>query len=148
MRFLLAYLVFSSLILSGCAFKRPKLPRVHRITVQQGNVITQSMVDKLKPGMTRSQVAFIMGEPVMRNSFNDDRWDYVYTLELPGVFSTSQRVSLYFVDDQLAYFTGDLVPSDQNPGAVADGKPPASAVPTPSVSERQPAAAPTGGHSH
>jgi outer membrane protein assembly factor BamE len=79
--------------------------------VQQGNVINQKMIDKLKPGMTRSQVAFIMGEPVVRNSFDDDRWDYVYSIELPGVYSTTQTVSLYFVEDQLAYFTGDLVPS-------------------------------------
>ncbi|MGD8416095.1 MAG: outer membrane protein assembly factor BamE [Pseudomonadales bacterium] len=111
MRMLLLTAVFASLILSGCSLKRPRLPRVHKLTVQQGNVINQDMIDKLKPGMTRSQVAFIMGEPVMRDSFNDDRWDYVYSIELPGVFSTSQTVSLYFVDDQLAYFTGDMVPS-------------------------------------
>ena len=42
-----------------------KMPRVHKITVQQGNVITQEMIDRLKPGMTREQVAFVMGEPVV-----------------------------------------------------------------------------------
>lgn len=108
---MLATIVCTSLVLAGCSFKRPRLPRVHKLTVQQGNVINQGMIDKLKPGMTRSQVAFVMGEPVVRNSFNDDRWDYVYTIELPGVYSTTQTVSLYFVDEQLAYFTGDLVPS-------------------------------------
>lgn len=111
MRMLLLTAVFTSLILSGCSLKRPRLPRVHKLTVQQGNVINQDMIDKLKPGMTRSQVAFIMGEPVMRDSFNDNRWDYVYSIELPGVFSTTQTVSLFFVDEQLAYFTGDMVPS-------------------------------------
>lgn len=117
MRSLLLVTVLTSLVLAGCSFKRPKLPRVHRIAVQQGNVITQDMIDKLKPGMTRSQVAFVMGEPVMRNSFNDDRWDYVYSIELPGVFSTTQMVSLFFVEDKLAYFTGDLVPSDTQDAA-------------------------------
>ncbi len=112
---LLLAAVFASLILGGCSLKRPRLPRVHKITVQQGNVITQDMVDKLKPGMSRSQVAFIMGEPVMRNSFNDDRWDYVYSIELPGVFSTTQVMSLFFVDEELAYFTGDLAPSRLKP---------------------------------
>ena len=110
MRIMLATCICASLILAGCSFKRPRLPRVHKLTVQQGNVINQDMVDKLKPGMTRSQVAFIMGEPVVRNSFNNDRWDYVYTIELPGVYSTTQTVSLFFVDEQLAYFTGDLAP--------------------------------------
>jgi len=117
MRLLLLSAVFASLILSGCSLKRPRLPRVHKITVQQGNVITQDMIDKLKPGMSRSQVAFIMGDPVMRNSFNDDRWDYVYSVELPGVFSTTQAMSLFFVDDELAYFTGDLVPKRVDPNA-------------------------------
>jgi outer membrane protein assembly factor BamE len=111
MRIMLATIVCTSLVLAGCSFKRPRLPRVHKLTVQQGNVINQDMIDKLRPGMSRSQVAFVMGEPVVRNSFNDQRWDYVYTIELPGVYSTSQTVSLYFVDEQLAYFTGDLIPS-------------------------------------
>jgi len=111
MRILLLSVICASLVLSGCSLKRPRLPRVHKLTVQQGNVITQTMVDKLKPGMNRSQVAFIMGEPVFRNSFNDNRWDYIYTIELPGVFANTQTVSLFFVDEVLAYFTGDLVPS-------------------------------------
>ena len=111
MRMTLATIICASLVLAGCSFKRPRLPRVHKLTVQQGNVINQDMIDKLRPGMSRSQVAFVMGEPVVRNSFNNDRWDYVYTIELPGVYSTTQTVSLYFVDEQLAYFTGDLVPS-------------------------------------
>jgi len=135
MRILILAMVCASLLIGGCSFKRPKLPRVHKLTVQQGNVITQPMIDKLKPGMTRSQVAFIMGEPVVRNSFNDDRWDYVYTIELPGVYSTRQMVSLYFVDEMLAYFTGDIIPTSQTvassnstPDAAeatvaADGKP-------------------------
>jgi outer membrane protein assembly factor BamE len=122
MRILLATIVCSLLVTSGCSFKRPKLPRVHKLTVQQGNVITQAMIDKLKPGMTRNQVAFIMGEPVFRNSFDTNRWDYVYTIELPGVFETSQLVSLFFVDGVLAYFTGDLVPSSETEVAEADAE--------------------------
>jgi outer membrane protein assembly factor BamE len=118
MRIPLTVIVCAALLISGCSFKRPKLPRVHKLTVQQGNVITQRMMDQLKPGMTRSQVSFIMGEPVFRNSFNDNRWDYIYTIELPGVFETRQVVSLFFVDDVLAYFTGDLAPSSE---AVAEG---------------------------
>ena len=119
MRIMLATIVCASVVLAGCSFKRPRLPRVHKLTVQQGNVINQDMIDKLRPGMTRSQVAFVMGEPVVRNSFNDDRWDYVYTIELPGVYSTTRTVSLFFVDEQLAYFTGDLVPKRIQEAAAA-----------------------------
>ena len=99
------------LLVVGCSLPKLKVPRVHRITVQQGNVITQDMVDKLKPGMSRSQVAFIMGEPVLRNTFNDTRWDYIYIVDVPGVFNNETRMSLYFENDVLAYFTGDLAPT-------------------------------------
>lgn len=100
--------------LGACSFSLPKLkmPRVHKISVQQGNLITQEMVDKLKPGMTRSQVAYIMGEPIFRNTFNEDRWDYIYTISIPGYFEQDMRMSLYFQDNALAYFTGDLAPSE------------------------------------
>jgi outer membrane protein assembly factor BamE len=87
------------------------LPRVHKVTVQQGNVITQDMVDRLKPGMTRSQVAFVMGEPVFRNAFDDSRWDYLYTLEVPGYYEDQKRISLYFENDLLSHFTGDYAPT-------------------------------------
>ena len=111
-------LVAIATALVGCSFRMPdlsmpkfKIPRVHKITVQQGNVITQDMIDRLQPGMTRSQVAFIMGEPVIRNTFNEDRWDYIYTVEVPGYFNQTQRLSVFFEDGMLTYFTGDYAPS-------------------------------------
>jgi outer membrane protein assembly factor BamE len=99
-------------ILTGCSMPKFSLPRLFKITVQQGNVLTQDMVDQLKPGMSHSQVAFIMGEPILRNTFNENRWDYIYTIELPGYFSQDVRMSLFFEGDVLAYFTGDLAPSE------------------------------------
>lgn len=105
-------LLIATLLASGCAF-----PRLYRATVQQGNVITQEMVNKLTPGMTRSQVAFIMGEPVLRNTFNNDRWDYIYRVELPGYYEEEKRLTLYFEDDVLAFFTGDYLPASGAPDA-------------------------------
>ncbi len=116
-----AVLVCASLVLAGCALPKLRLPRVHKLTVQQGNVITQEMIDQLKPGMTRNQVAFVMGEPVFRNTFNENRWDYIYTIELPGIFSDERRVSIFFENERLAYFTGDFVPtSERERTAVAE----------------------------
>ena len=102
-------------LLAACTMpKMPKfslkMPRVHKVTVQQGNVITQEMIDRLKPGMTQDQVAFVMGEPIVRNTFNQDRWDYIYTIDVPGYYEDDKRISLYFVDGQLASFTGDYAP--------------------------------------
>ena len=95
-------------ILTSCA-----LPRVYKVTVQQGNVITQQMVDSLRPGMTQEQVAYVMGEPVIKNPFTQDRWDYVYTLRVPGVVNDHMKMSLFFTDGLLSHFVGDLAPSDQ-----------------------------------
>ncbi len=98
------------LSLGACSLPKFQWPRVHKITVQQGNVITQKMVDRLKPGMTRSQVVYVMGEPVLQNPFNNDRWDYVYTIEVPGVAHNEQRLSLFFENDVLASFSGNYLP--------------------------------------
>lgn len=99
---------------------------MYRLTVQQGNVITQEMVDSLKPGMTQEQVAFIMGEPVMRNPFDSSRWDYVYTLRVPGYINDRMKLSLFFVDGELSHFVGDLKPRESSeeggPEAGADAE--------------------------
>ena len=108
----------AALLTASCA-----LPRLHRVTVQQGNVITQEMVDQLKPGMTREQVAFVMGQPVVRNAFDDTRWDYVYTIDVPGSFESRLLVSLYFAGDELDRITGDLAPSSKPGEDSADGEP-------------------------
>ena len=99
-------------LLGGCGW-----PRVHKVIVQQGNVITQEMIDKLKPGMTRTQVAYIMGEPVVRNTFNDTRWDYVYSLENPGQYEVNSTVSLFFENERLSHFVGDLAPTSAKPAS-------------------------------
>jgi outer membrane protein assembly factor BamE len=113
-------LCISSVGLTACNFSLPKfkMPRVHKISVQQGNLMTQEMIDQLKPGMTHGQVAYIMGEPIFRNTFNDDRWDYVYSISVPGYFASDTRMSLFFENDSLAYFTGDLAPTE--PGEESD----------------------------
>ena len=66
------------LALAGCSF-----PGVYKIDIQQGNVVTQDMIDQLRPGMTRRQVRFIMGNPLIQDTFNTNRWDYLYSLQ-PG----------------------------------------------------------------
>ena len=98
--------LLAALFCTGCA-----LIGVHPVAIQQGNIITQAMVDQLKPGITREQVAYIMGEPVLRNTFDDDRWDYVYTVDVPNTYSARMLVSLFFENDVLMYITGDMAPS-------------------------------------
>ena len=98
----------ATLLCAGCSFH---WPRVAHVPVQQGNVITQDMINKLKPGMTHRQVAFVMGEPVLRNTFDADRWDYVHSFQIGNTSYQETRVSLFFKDDVLMSFSGDLAPT-------------------------------------
>ncbi len=95
--------------LSACSTLQ--FPGVYKITVEQGNVVTQEMVDQLKPGMSRDQVEYIMGSPLIKDTFNPDRWDYVYNIKRGDDAREQYRMTIYFKNDQLSHFTGDFAPS-------------------------------------
>lgn len=78
-------------------------------------MLTQEMVDKLKPGMTKSQVRFIMGTPLLADTFNQNRWDYYYSLEPTKGEEVRERVAIIFDNDQLVGFRGDFIPSNNQP---------------------------------
>lgn len=96
--------------ITGCSTYR--FPGVHRITIQQGNVVTQTMIDKLKPGMTKSQVHYVLGTTVIDDSLNADRWDYIYTIQVPGTLEIQKKLQIFFVEGRLSHFEGDYVPTD------------------------------------
>ena len=87
-------------------------PGVYKIGIAQGNIITQEMVDQLRPGMTKRQVIFVMGTPLVRDPYHQDRWDYIYNFQPGGGVRGQERVSVFFRDDELVSFTGDFVPTD------------------------------------
>ena len=94
------------LALAGCSF-----PGVYKIDIQQGNVVTQDMIDQLKPGMTQRQVRFIMGNPMITDTFHAKRWDYLYSIQPGGRQRYQERVSLEFDDNQqLVGLAGDFMP--------------------------------------
>ncbi len=86
--------------------------QVHKVEVQQGNVVTQQMIDTLRPGMSRRQVAFVMGEPVLRDALVPDRWDYVFSIPDHNRTTLIRRISLYFEDDALVRLEGQLMADD------------------------------------
>lgn len=96
------------LLLAGCS-SVPSL--VYKIEIQQGNVITQEMVDKLKPGMTRSQVRFALGSPMISDVFHDNRWDYVYRLEQKGNLVEQRQLTVFFEGDKIVRLGGSFSPS-------------------------------------
>ncbi|MGB5261592.1 MAG: outer membrane protein assembly factor BamE [Gammaproteobacteria bacterium] len=101
---------FASLCLGACSITEWRL--VHRIDVQQGNVITQNMVNQLKPGMSRLQAQFVLGSPMVADVFHQDRWDYLYLLKTGQGKVTREHVSLYFEDDALVRISGTLRPQE------------------------------------
>ena len=87
------------------------LPFIHKIDVQQGNVITQEMVAQLRRGMDKKQATFIMGSPIIMDTFNAHRWDYVYTFQPGGGDAESRHLTLVFVDEKLDHVEGDVTPA-------------------------------------
>jgi outer membrane protein assembly factor BamE len=80
----------------------------HRIDVQQGNALDQENVARLKPGLNRSQVRFLLGTPLVVDPFRTDRWDYVYVYYKAGKLAEQKRITLFFEGDTLARIEGDM----------------------------------------
>lgn len=107
-KLLISLIVLATLSLAACSGKH--IPWVHRIDVQQGNVITQDQVDQLQPGMSQRQVRFIMGTPLITDVFHKDRWDYLYLMKPGRDEPVEKRLTLYFRDDRLVRLEGDFHP--------------------------------------
>ena len=103
------------ILLSTCSNRLFQFPGVYKIGIIQGNIITQNMVDQLRPGMTKRQVMFVMGSPLVADPFHQDRWDYVYNFQPGGGVRVGERITAYFENDLLVQLTGDYQP---NPDAV------------------------------
>jgi outer membrane protein assembly factor BamE len=124
MQKLLISIIASSALLGGCSnfsmsdMSMPdlKMPEsvpdlVHKVDIQQGNIINQDMINKLEPGMSQRQVRFIMGSPMISDTFHAGRWDYLYRMHKSGhAPSETKRVSLYFDNNQLTRIEGDIRP--------------------------------------
>lgn len=101
---------FASQCLTGCSITEWGV--VHKIDVQQGNVITQETINQLEPGMSRRQVQFVAGSPMVADVFHQDRWDYIYYMTPGQGDITQEHVSLYFENDALVRISGTLRPQD------------------------------------
>jgi outer membrane protein assembly factor BamE (lipoprotein component of BamABCDE complex) len=83
---------------------------VYKLDINQGNYVTQDMVDKLKVGQTRQQVRLALGTPLLTDAFHDDRWDYIYEYQRHGRRVEHRKFTAYFVEDKLARWEGDELP--------------------------------------
>jgi len=106
MRYLLILL---AVLCVSCGTALPTI-KPYKLDVQQGNVVTSKMLLQLRPGMTKSQVRFVMGTPLIQDSFHGNRWDYVYQLREQGKVTEQRRVILDFESDLLKTVRGDVIP--------------------------------------
>ena len=90
-------------------------PGVYRINVEQGNVVTEEMVEQLRPGLNRRQVRYIMGTPLIEDSFHEDRWDYRYLLRNGNELLSETQLTLWFEGEELVRAEGPDAPSWDEP---------------------------------
>jgi len=106
--FTLILLLFGSLLLQACSF-----PGVFKINVQQGNIITQKMLDTLEPGMTKKQVHFVLGTAVLDSTFNPAQENYIYTYQKAGGKTEQQTIIVYYENNIYQRYEGRLL--EDNP---------------------------------
>jgi outer membrane protein assembly factor BamE len=108
---------YLKLTVAGCLFcalascgSNFGFPGVYRINVEQGNVVNAEMIEKLRPGLNKRQVRYIMGTPLIEDSFHEDRWDYRYLLRNGTETIAETRLTLWFDGEELARVEGPDAP--------------------------------------
>ena len=97
-------LAAGALLASGCVYK---------MNIQQGNFLVPESVSQLKEGMTRSQVRFLLGTPMVPDAFDESRWDYYYFFSSQRIKEPlKRRLTVYFADDKVARFENQGVPTE------------------------------------
>jgi len=120
-------ILLAALLVAGCNIITP-----YKMDIQQGNVVTPEMIAKLQLGMTRSQVRFALGTPLVVDPFRNDRWDYVYRYMKAGAVTEQRQFKVHFSEDKLARVEGDGAPATLMPASpVKPAVPAAPAQPEP-----------------
>lgn len=118
-------LVAISVLLASCSnMSMPKLFSLepYKIEIQQGNLITPEMREKVKVGMSSAMVRSILGTPLISDPFHANRWDYVYSMEKSGKLVEKQRLTLYFENEHLTRIDDSHMPAEVMPAPSAANK--------------------------
>ncbi|RPH46637.1 MAG: outer membrane protein assembly factor BamE [Burkholderiales bacterium] len=114
----LALLAFGSVTLAaataGCASSDRSssgLFAPYRIDVPQGNYVDQTMLGQVKEGMSRDQVRFALGTPLLVDPFRPDRWDYVFRFQHPSGEADLRRATVFFAEGRVARIEADALPA-------------------------------------
>ncbi|MEW8028017.1 MAG: outer membrane protein assembly factor BamE [Candidatus Thiodiazotropha sp.] len=107
-------IIFSLLpILAGCS-SWENFSLVHSPDIEQGNIVTPEMVALLEPGMSKRQVRYALGTPMLVDVFHQQRWDYLFSVKRRNEPMEIKHYSLYFEGDRLSHFGGDIEPASDS----------------------------------
>jgi outer membrane protein assembly factor BamE len=98
--------------LAGCANLIPGFLQPYKFNLQQGNFVSREMVAQLRPGMTREQVKFTLGTPMVASVFHTNQWNYMFYNRRPNGEIIERYFTVYFESDKLARWVGDEMPSE------------------------------------
>lgn len=100
--------------LAGCSYV-PRIPGItpYKMEIQQGNYVSQEMVSRLQPGMSKDQVRLALGTPLLTDIFHADRWDYVYWREDQAGRREQRKLAVFFDQGKLARIDGDVQSSSR-----------------------------------
>lgn len=114
--FLILSVLVCTVLTTACSSTISNL-KPFKLEIQQGNVVTSKMLLQLRPGMTKSQVRYIMGTPLIIDSFHVNRWDYIFQLRQAGKITEQKRVVLMFENELLKSVRGDVMPAGAEAGS-------------------------------
>jgi outer membrane protein assembly factor BamE len=126
-RKLISFIIAAS-VLAGCTF--PNVVSPYKLDIPQGNTVTADQATRLKPGMTRSQVRFILGSPLLADPFHTDRWDYIHSDARNGKLQQKKIFTVIFENDKLARVEGETLPAAK---PILSASAPASAASAPAA---------------
>ncbi|MBS1156903.1 MAG: hypothetical protein H6R07_2827 [Proteobacteria bacterium] len=130
----LLLVIIVSVLAIGCTF--PNVVSPYKLDIPQGNAITADQVARLKTGMTRSQVRFILGTPLLTDPFHANRWDYVFTDARNRELLQKKTFVVFFENDRLTHFEGETLPAAK-PILTLSASAPSSAASTPATRKEQ-----------
>ncbi len=106
-KIILLAVILLSPVLSSCG--------LYKMDIRQGNLVTPDMREKIKVGMTKQQVRYVLGTPMINDAFHGNRWDYAYRLEHQGKMTEKQDLTIYFEGDNLTRIVDGNQPAETAP---------------------------------
>ncbi len=116
-----------------------EFPWAYKVNIPQGNYIEHEMVEQLKVGMSKRQVRYVMGSPLVEDTFNTDRWDYYFSVRKGNKMLKEQHFTVHFEDEKLTRWEGTYEPARKNQAKKTAKKPESESTPeTDNNEEKQP----------